>query len=136
EQHVIATPLPRGIALRSPQVADRIDRERHLEYEDHAQAIAIEEAVHTEERVSGRCQQESGEHPEAVEPNQFRIPGEISYHGRVRIHQIARKEPANMAIPKAGYDRRVWVIRAIRMAVMQSMVNGPPQRPLLERGAT
>jgi hypothetical protein len=49
----------------------------------------------------------------------------------VRVSEIARKKPADVAVQETIHNRRVRIGRGIGVPVVKAMVDGPPQWTLL-----
>ena len=85
EHHVVPAPLTGVEPLRPEEVADRVHREGNLKDEYHAQAVAEDEPAPAADRETNRRQEQTGHHPQAVQPDQFRVLHQVVNHGLVWV---------------------------------------------------
>ena len=135
EQPVVAAAVAGVVVLRAVEVADRIDGEGDLEDHDRAEGVAPEEARLTVDEIARRGTKQAGDHPEAVEPDEFGEAGEIADQAAVGLHQVLGEEPADVAVEEAADDGRMHVLFGVGVRVVDAVVDDPPERAFLKSRA-
>src|SRR5947209_16940140 len=71
-----------------------------------------------------------------VQPAQLRVAAPITDDWPVGFFIILGENPADMGPPKAVDPGRVRILGGIRMAMVLTVVSGPPKRPFLHGAAS
>src|ERR1043165_996972 len=137
EREVVARVVVVLVAARAPEMGQRVDGERAVPAQHLGDAETPDEGFEAADDRRRRAERDRRQHPPAVEPAQLGIAREVLDAREVGVLEVAREEPAMVRPPEARLTDRVQVARRVGVLVVDAMMRGPPQRPLLrgERGA-
>ena len=146
EPKVIAAFVSGCVALVAEQMRQRVDAGRAVEQHRRAEHKSPNEQLPSCDSEVWQCMF----HPQAekvnqqsqtcrrclvkaVQPDQFWKPGKVADALVLRRIIPRAHEPAGMGAKKAVVNRRMRIIGRIGLAMMITMIGGPPERPSLRR---
>ena len=136
EHDVVPRRVIRRKPPRSPEVPRRIDEQRSVESKRRCDPEAPDHARPAQRQGAYGARHERRQPLEAIEETQLGEARELSDVGEIVPIILAAEDPTQVRMPEAAERWRVRITRAIRVAMMATVMTGPPQRAILHRCAT
>ncbi len=133
EPEVVAARVFRRVTPTSPDVRERVDRERRVQKHACGHDVSPQEPVEAKGQREADAEGKGADEMVTIEPAQLGISREVGNDVGASFFVFATKPPTDVRVPKSASCGTVQITLGVRVFVVQTMRSRPPQWTFLCR---